>query len=114
MTKLDLLCEEPYKIGLLGTISFLSFSIGSVLIMNLADSRGRKTTVLYSGLVTPVCILLLQQVGIDIKIIYVLIFIMGLTYNPRSSTAYLYSSEFMETRNRIRIGTYIFGFSGIF
>lgn len=32
MTELDLICQEPYKIGLLGSISFMSFSLGSVLI----------------------------------------------------------------------------------
>lgn len=32
MTSLDLICEEPYKIGLMGSVSFISFSIGSLLI----------------------------------------------------------------------------------
>lgn len=30
MTQLDLVCYQPYYIGLLGTISFVSFAIGSL------------------------------------------------------------------------------------
>ena len=114
MTDLDLICEEPYKIGLLGTISFLSFSIGSVLILSYADFLGRKAVVFYSGLVTPICMVLLLILANDLTVIYSLIFLMGLTYNPRSSTAYLYATEFIQTRNRLKVGTYTFGFSGIF
>lgn len=65
-------------------------------------------------MVTPTCIICLLNLSINLKIIYVLIFILGLTYNARSSVAYLYSSEFMETSKRIRIGMYIFSFSGLF
>jgi MFS family permease len=80
----------------------------------MADMHGRKTTVLYSGLATPLCIILLLNLALNLKIIYMLIFSIGLTYNARSSVAYLYSSEFMETSKRINIGTYIFCFSGFF
>jgi hypothetical protein len=69
--------------------------------------------VLYSGLVTPVGIFLLLHFSINLKIIYFVIFVIGLTYNARSSGAYLYSSEFLETSERINIGTYVFSFSGL-
>jgi MFS family permease len=114
MTDLDLVCAEPYEIGLLGTISFLSFSLGSMLVTNLADKNGRKATVLYAGLATPLSIVCLLTLPINIRAIYFLIFLVGLTYNARSSVAYLYSSEFLESSNRINIGTYIFSFSGFF
>jgi MFS family permease len=32
MTDLNLVCEDPISIGLMGTISFISFAIGSALI----------------------------------------------------------------------------------
>lgn len=91
MTDLNLICEEPYKIGLLGTISFLSFSLGSVLLTNQADKIGRKATVLYTGIFTPICIMLLLILPIDLNTVYLLILPMGVTYNARSAGAYLYN-----------------------
>lgn len=112
MTDLDLICKEPYKIGLIGSFSFLSFSLGSVLITKKVDDLGRKAVVLYSGLFTPIGVSILMCMPINLTIIYVVIFMIGLTYNSRSSGAYLFSSEFFETSKRINIGMYIFTFCG--
>lgn len=38
MTELDLICEEPYKIGLMGALSFISFTLGSAFITRIADT----------------------------------------------------------------------------
>jgi hypothetical protein len=38
MTDLNLICEEPYKIGLLGALSFISFTLGSAFITRIADT----------------------------------------------------------------------------
>jgi hypothetical protein len=34
MTEHDWVCEEPFKIGFLGLISFFSYSIGSLFLTN--------------------------------------------------------------------------------
>jgi MFS family permease len=57
MTDHDWVCEEPFKIGLLGLISFLSFSIGSLFFTNQIDTHGRKYTLVLSSLITPFGIL---------------------------------------------------------
>lgn len=113
MTDLDLICEEPIKIGLLGTICFISFSIGSILLTNQADIRGRKTTTLTTGYITAICIMLFIYLELNLQIIYILIFIYGCVYNVRSSVAYLHNSELLESHARMNMGTCIFSFSGL-
>ena len=53
ITEYDWVCEEPFKIGFLGMISFVSFSIGSLFFTNQIDTHGRKYTLVFSSLVTP-------------------------------------------------------------
>jgi len=43
MTSLDLICEEPYKIGAIGSVIFIGFTIGSIFFVGLTDILGRKT-----------------------------------------------------------------------
>ena len=62
MTQLDLVCAQPYVIGLMGVISFVSFSIGSLLFTNIIDRAGRKYVVLVASLVTPIGIAVLLLV----------------------------------------------------
>ena len=89
MTKYNWVCEEPFKIGFLGMISFLSYAVGSMLFTNQIDTHGRKYTIVFSSLVSPLGIIAIICLAKDIYSIYVLIFIMGLTYNPRSAAAYI-------------------------
>lgn len=97
MTEFDWVCEEPFKIGFLGLISFFSYSIGSLLFTNQIDTHGRKNTLVFSALITPLGILAILCFAKDIYSIYVIIFIIGLTYNPRSGSAYLLGTEFLES-----------------
>lgn len=114
MTQLDLICEQPYKIGLMGVISFISFSVGSILFTNIIDWAGRKYVVLISSLITPLGIFIFLVFKMNLISVYIFIFLIGLTYNTRSSTAYLYAIEFMESQHKIHFGKLVFGFSGIF
>ena len=65
-------------------------------------------------MVTPIGIAVLMLFGNSLKTIYIVIFFIGLTYNPRSSTAYLYGTEFLEKKNHLNFGQANFLFSGIF
>jgi MFS family permease len=56
---LGLLCAPPYVIGFIGSISFISFSIGSIVFTRFIDKAGRKPVIVYSGAVTPIGLLIL-------------------------------------------------------
>jgi MFS family permease len=51
---LGLLCKEPIFIGFIGSVSFVSISIGSILISRYMDKLGRKPVVVYSAVMTPI------------------------------------------------------------
>lgn len=95
ITDLDLVCEDPFKIGLLGALSFISFAIGSAFITKQADMSGRRPVIIMSSIVTPVCLLIMMTLTSSLNEIYVLVFLMGLTYNSRGSTAYIFGCEFL-------------------
>jgi MFS family permease len=104
MTDLNLICYESYYIALVGALSFFSFSIGSALFTNLIDKYGRKSVLIYSSLVTPIGILALIAFANSLTVIYVVMFVMGLTYNTRASVAYLYGTEFIEKDKKMVFG----------
>ena len=52
-TDLNLICEEPYKIALIGTIGFISYGIGAAIFANLTDDYGRKK-VFIAMVLTPI------------------------------------------------------------
>jgi MFS family permease len=96
MTELDLVCEEPYKIGFIGAVSFISFSLGSVLFTRIADKLGRKSVLVISSMVSPIGIIILTIFGKSLNFIYTTIFLIGFKYNSRGSTAYVFGTEFLE------------------
>jgi len=114
MTNLDLICEEPYQIGLMGSVCFISFSIGSLLTSQLPDTYGRRRVVLGSALVSPLGILILLFAPVNLLFINVIMFMIGFAYNARSTGAYLYNTEFIESEKRINIVTGLWTISGSF
>ena len=58
-TQLNLICEEPYKIAFIGTLSFFSFSIGSIMFTNIIDHHGRKKVLVISAIITPIIMTLM-------------------------------------------------------
>ena len=106
MNELNLLCADPFWVGLIGGISFLSFSVGSIIFSRIIDKQGRKPVLLWFGMVTPVgmIILMVFKAYLNLVFIFVMIFLMGLTYNTRSSTAYLYGTEFLMKKNHLHFG----------
>jgi MFS family permease len=95
MTDLDLICAKPYKIGLIGFITFLSFSIGSIIITKITDKKGRKSVVLITGIASPICFLLLLIACKSIYMIYFIVFWYGFTYQTRNSVTFLLATEFI-------------------
>jgi len=116
MTDLNLLCEEPYLIGLLGGISYIASSIGSLPLTTLIDKRGRKNTTLYLSLVTPLGVLMMTFLGknLNLYIIYGIIGVMGFTYNARASSTFTFGSEFLCKESLVKYNCALFGAYGVF
>jgi MFS family permease len=95
MTQLDLICEEPYKIGLIGAVYFISFSLGSLMFTGIIDYKGRKNMILAANLTHIICLVALVCFADSLNKIYGIIFTTGLAYSTRASGSYLYGSEFL-------------------
>lgn len=65
-------------------------------------------------LVTPVGLLILLLAPLNLLMINVFMFVIGLTYNARSTGAYLFNTEFIETEKRINVNICLFSISGGF
>ena len=94
MTDFNLVCTDRSYIGLMGSISFISFAIGSALITRVADTHGRRKVVIFSSLLTPIGLAILIMVK-NLWVVYTVLFVVGLTYNSRGSTAYIQAREFL-------------------
>lgn len=77
-------------------LAFISFSIGSVLFTNLADKYGRRCTLIFATTVELMGILIFQLAEVNITVIYVVLFCIGLFYVTRNSISNLYGAEFLE------------------
>lgn len=67
---------------------------------------------IFSSAITPLGLLFLNHGPINLATINILMFIIGFTYNARSSIAYLMNTEFVEVKYRIKVGVIVFGSSG--
>ena len=76
---MDLLCLEPFKIGLIGSMYFIGVVISSVIAPPLADAYGRKYVFFGSELVQLSGLIGLLFVR-DIWGIYICMVLVGLSY----------------------------------
>ena len=115
MTDLNLLCTEPYLVGLLGGISFITSSIGSLTITRYIDKTGRQKALMIMSVFTPAGVLILTLLGknLNLTAIYVVVAVMGFTYNARSSITYVFGSEFTPKAYNMRYSMAIFVTSGL-
>lgn len=79
----------------MASLNFIGFTFGSLLFVRYADVYGRKPVVLLATSVTPIGILCIIFFGTTLLNIYVIVFIMGMTYSTRTSVSYLFASEFL-------------------
>jgi MFS family permease len=107
MTKLDIICEEPYKVGLIGSFSFVGFSLGSLFISRLSDKYGRRSMLLGVNMII-IILLFLCIIATSLLQVYCLILVMGLTYNCRANTAYIFATEFIHKKNHMTFAIWIF------
>lgn len=97
----------------MGSVNFIGFTIGSLLFVRLADIYGRKPVVIIATLVTPLGIICLLLFGNSLIKIYIIFFIMGLSYSSRSSVSYLLGSEFITEKYQLHFGIMLFVTDGI-
>lgn len=100
MTDLNLICTNHQIIGLMGSISFISFALGSALITRCADTAGRRKVVMYSSMVTPLGLIVLCLFK-NVYTVYTVLFLIALTYNSRGSTAYMQGREFLPKKHHM-------------
>jgi hypothetical protein len=68
------------------------------------------------SILTPLGILLLTVLGksLNLTIIYIVLGVMGFTYNARASTSYIFGNEFTKKDNHMVYSVSVFVFSGLF
>lgn len=113
MTDLNLICEEPYMIGLIGGISFLSFSIGSILVTRRMDGGGRRKILIMSSSATILGCLLMLAFANGMMLIFTIIFGMGLVYNARCSSSYVFCSEYLPKQHHHFLLRSVFQIQGV-
>ena len=110
---MNLICEEPFSIALIGSMGFISFALGGIMFTDTMDRYGRKKILIQLSLVLPILMALMVPLAKSLVPIYIFVFVMGLTYCTRNAAAYIYSAEFVENKYRLKVGQYHFMSIGI-
>ena len=91
--KFDLLCEEKFKVGLIGSMFFAGVITGTLFIPALADAFGRKLIVIIAFILA-----LIGQLGLiltnNLYEAYVYQFLIGSSFAGRIIVALNYALEF--------------------
>jgi hypothetical protein len=92
----------------------VSFAVGSFFFTKEADIIGRHKVVCYAASLTPIALaaLVIGSRRLGIFFLYVVFGLLGLSYNPRCSTVYLYGAEMLPVRKRLTFGTILFLIDG--
>lgn len=77
---------------------------------------GRHRVTCVAAAVTPLVLsgLIFGAKSIGLSGIYIAFGVLGITYNPRGSTAYLYGAEMLPVDKRLKFGSVLFFIDGIF
>ena len=95
--------------GLIGMITYLSIALGSLLFGSKIDSIGRKRSLIYSSLITPIVFIWwLIWPKLSLNSIYGGVFIVGLAASTRASSAFLLASEGVAREDRGSYGVMLF------
>ncbi|TNV79680.1 hypothetical protein FGO68_gene574 [Halteria grandinella] len=109
--QLNLACENPYKIALLGSMYFAGAIASGLFVTRLGDTHGRKLPTLISAIVSiPIHLGLMLSRNLNLSI--ALFFFLGLTRPGKMQVAFVYVSEMVPERYRRRVGSFILFFDG--
>jgi len=81
MTDFDLICEPPFRIGLIGTLQFIGLAAGALLFTPLSDVYGRKPVLAISAALTPLVIVVFLFFAKSLDAIYFWIVVLSLSYS---------------------------------
>ena len=107
MTELNLICTDPAKIGIMGTIAFVSIGLGSIILGGFIDSHGRRKVLLGTLLVTP-CVQMMWLIAPSLLTIYIGLSLIGFCYSVRASAAYVFTSEYLLSAGKLQFCVYQF------
>ncbi|CDW82898.1 organic cation [Stylonychia lemnae] len=111
--KFNLHCSDSYIIGLFGSIDFLGQLIASFIFPPLSDKYGRRIIVV-SGMVLQMLIILGMFFISNYLTMYLVIFILGMTFTNKNFVTYSHLMEFMGKRASFLTGLIFFCDSLIF
>ena len=104
--RLNLPCEDPFKVALLGSMYFAGTTALGLFVTRLGDVYGRKWPSRISALLgIPVQIALLSSTNLNLMII--LFFLLGAVGPGRCQVGFVYASELLPERYRTILGSAI-------
>ncbi|CDW90392.1 UNKNOWN [Stylonychia lemnae] len=103
---LDLTCESPAKLGLLGSIYFVGWAIAAIFLPRLSDIFGRKYVYFISMLLHAI-MYLGMIISRNLNLTIVLMGFFGFFSLGRTSVGYLYMQELTPTKQQTFIGTFL-------
>lgn len=94
--RLDLICQPNWKVGLLGSMYLLGWSLACLVVPRLGDLYGRRWPYIFS-----VVFSLLVYLGLilskNVNLSLVLYFLLGISTPGKSNVAYVYLLELVPT-----------------
>jgi len=102
MTENDLICEEDYKIGMLGAVVFFGFVLSAFTIMPLPDILGRKPVLIVTTIISTLMAITFMFLK-NINHMYIALFIFGFTVLVRGTTSYVYLLEIVPEHYEKRV-----------
>jgi len=104
--RLNLTCEPGWKIGLMGSMFLLGWSLGCLFIPRLGDTMGRRRPYLFFSVASVFCYLtlILSQ---NIHLTLVMYFLLGLGNAGKPNLGYVYILELVPTSWQTYVGTLI-------
>jgi MFS family permease len=90
--RLDLVCAAPWKIGLIGSMYALGWSVGCLMITPLGDVYGRKWPFMISTAVS-LGVYLTLILSRNLLLTVIMFLFLGLTAPGKSNVGYVYILE---------------------
>jgi MFS family permease len=107
ITELNLLCVDPYEVGLIGSLHFFGMFAGSILLIHLSDIFGRRLTLLVGGSIYYVCSVYMFYVT-SLQALYWMSFFQGFFALVRASSSYMMAMEYVPERYRSNVALMIY------
>lgn len=99
------MCYPRWHLGLVGTSFFTGWASTILIIPKLAEKYGRKYVFIGSLMVTMVMMLCLIFISRNINETIAYMFIAGMASSGRTTTGFVYCSEFLAPKWRVWWGT---------